>query len=177
MFISDIDIKNIHDIINVIKNKKKKAEITTSLQQFIKKKLFRKNFYLDNQYDIIRYLSKECMELGLVNFDYEKDVLERESISSTSFKNGVAIPHSLNMNAKHSFLSVIINNKAMRWGENNVNIIVMIGTSLTDRDAFKLLFDELIIILYDSENVRKLIKSNNYEEFVEKLTTMIIERN
>lgn len=177
MFISNVDITNIRNIVNIIKNKKKKDKILHSLQLFIEKKLFRKNFYLNNHIDMIQYLANECIELGLCNHDYVNEVLEREQLSSTSFKNGVAFPHSLNMSANHSFLSVIINDKKMKWGENNVNIIMMIGTSLVDRDAFKFLFDELITILYEPDNVRRLIKCNNYEHFTEELATMVIEYN
>lgn len=174
MFISNDDISNIRDSIKIIKEKKKKEIIVSSLQQFIEKKLFRKNFYLDTYQEIIHYLANECLDLGLVNENYESEVLEREELSSTSFSNGVAIPHSLNMSANHSFLSVIINSKPMKWGENNVNIVIMIGTSMIDRDAFKFIFDELIMILYDEENVRRLVKCGSYEEFTEEIASMIL---
>ena len=174
MFISNDDISNIRDSIKIIKEKKKKEIIVSSLQQFIEKELFRKNFYLDTYQEIIHYLANECLDLGLVNENYESEVLEREELSSTSFSNGVAIPHSLNMSANHSFLSVIINSKPMKWGENNVNIVIMIGTSMIDRDAFKFIFDELIMILYDEENVRRLVKCGSYEEFTEEIASMIL---
>lgn len=174
MFISTEDISNIHRCISKIKEEKIKKEIVYSLQYFVKKKLFHKNLYLDSRYDVIHYLANECYEQKLVDSTFENEVLERENLSSTSFNNGVAIPHSLNMNANHSFLSVIINDKPMKWDKNEAYIIIMLGTSKVDRDAFKLLFDELISILYDEENVRKLIKSNDYEEFTNVLSSLIM---
>lgn len=174
MFISTEDISNIHNCVSRIKEEKIKKEIIYSLQYFIKKKLFHKNFYLNSRYDIIHHLAEECLDQNLVDENFENEVLERENLSSTSFNNGVAIPHSLNMNAKHSFLSVIINDKPMNWGKNDINIIIMLGTSPIDRDAFKLLFDELISILYEEENVRKLIRCNDYEEFTNVLSSLIM---
>lgn len=45
---------------------------------------------------------------------------------------------------------------------------------MIDRDAFKFIFDELIMILYDEENVRRLVKCGSYEEFTEEIASMIL---
>ena len=119
------------------------------------------------------YKRQECVQLGLCNENYVREVLEREQLSSTSFRNGVAVPHSLNINANQSFLSVVINNEEMDWGENKVSVIVMIGTSRKDREAFKLIFDELIAVLYEPENIRELLKCRTYKDFIETLATLI----
>lgn len=173
MFISNDDINNIRNSITTIKEDKIKQEIVYSLSYFIKKKLFHRNLYFTSEYNAIHYLSNEAYSHGVVDNSFENEVIERENLSSTSFKVGIATPHSLNMNAKHSFLSVVINDKPMKWGNFDVNIIIMLGTSIVDRDAFKLLFDELIAILYEEENIHKLIRCNNYEKFTQELSKMI----
>ena len=63
----------------------------------------------------------------------------------------------------------------MKWGDNDVQIIMLIGTSLVDREAFKTLFDELIAVLFEPNNIQQLIKCNTYESFTEKLAAMITE--
>ena len=173
LFVTDEDINNIYNKICKIKEEKTRTSIVNSLQYFIRENLFHKNLYFSSEQEAIHMLANECLSLNLVDSNYENEVLERENLSSSSFSFGVATPHSLNMNAKHSFLSVVVNDHTMRWGKNDVNIIIMIGTSLIDREAFKLLFDELIAILYEEENVRILAKCNNYEDFTSILSSMI----
>ncbi len=173
MFISNTDINNIYNCACKIMQERTKKKIINSLQYFIQSNLFHKELYTETKEEMIHLLANECIKLNLVEPSYENEVLDRESLSSTSYSNGVATPHSLNMSAKRSFLSVVINDKPTLWGKRNVNIIMMIGTSIVDREAFKLLFDELIAILYDEENVRKIIKCNTYEEFTYTLSNMI----
>jgi Transcriptional antiterminator len=175
MFVNDADIANIRNKVNEINLRKKKERTQKSLDHFIGKKLFKREFYCSNNIEMIKTLSDECISLGLCEETFFKEVLERENLSSTSFSNNVAIPHSLNANTKQSFLSVVLNKKGMIWGENTVNIIMMIGTSKGDREAFKVIFDELIAILYEPKNVRELIKSIDYTDFVNKLVNLIVE--
>lgn len=175
IFVNDTDIANIRNEINKINIKKKKERTKKSLDHFIGKKLFKREFYCTNNIEMIKTLSNECISLGLCEDTFFKEVLERENLSSTSFSNNVAVPHSLNANTKQSFLSVVSNKKGMIWGENTVNIIIMIGISKDDREAFKVIFDELIAILYESKNVRELIKSIDYTDFINKLVNMIVE--
>ena len=122
---------------------------------------------------MIENLTYECHELGLCDASFRNEVLKRESLSSTSFGNLVAVPHSLMQNALHSFLSVVINEKSMPWGNDQVNIIVLIGICKDDRKAFRELFDDLITMLSEPINVSKLIRCDSYDDFIKELTNML----
>jgi len=175
MFISDADITNIRTEAEKIKKLKKKAAIKEDLDQFTNQALFKKNFYFEHYYEYIDVLTRECIEMNLCDESFYQEVMEREKLSCTSFKNGVAVPHSLNANARQSFLYVILNQKPIQWNENPVYIIMMIGTAKKDRNAFKSIFDGVIEVLYEPTNVRQLAQCENYTEFIEKLTDLIYQ--
>lgn len=80
--------------------------------------------------------------------------------------------HSMSASTERSFLSVVINQKPMDW--EKVNIIMLMGLSEHDRASFRILFDSLIQVLSEPANVTRLIKSKNYEEFLELLNEMIM---
>ena len=173
IFINEIDIKNIRELVDKIKVQRKRDNLRKDLNHFIGEKLFKKEFYCTDNVEMINYLANECIEIGLCNKDFINEVLERESLSSTSFRNAVAIPHSLKASTKHSFMSVVLNSKKMLWGKNYVNIIILLGTSKNDRERFKNVYDELAQILYEPANIKRLIKCNGYDEFLNKLVDMI----
>lgn len=173
IFINDIDIRNIRELVDMIKVRRKKENLRKDLNHFIGEKLFKKEFYCTDNIEMINTLSKECIEIGLCNSDFTEEVLERERLTSTSFRNSIAIPHSLKASTKHSFMSIVLNSKKMLWGKNYVNIVILIGTSKSDRERFKNVYDELVQVLYEPVNVKRLIKCNDYDEFLNKIVDMI----
>lgn len=176
LFITQSDLQNIQKSIDSIKKANSRVELKNQLNRFIGEQLFKREVY-DTPTNIIRNLSNECYELDLCSIDFANDVIARESLSSTSYANHVAVPHSLKSDTYSSFLSIIVNHEPMTWGENDVNIIVLIGTSKNDRSSFKDIFDTLIAVLYTPTNVRKLIQCKDYDTFIDLLTEMILEHD
>ncbi len=173
MLLSDKNITDIRTAIDLIKINRKKASFRKDLDHFIGDKLFKKEFYCQDNFEMINVLSKECIELKLCDSNYTEEVLEREKLTSTSLRNGIAIPHSLKANSRKSFISVVVNKKKMLWGNNYVNLIIMIGTSLSDREKFKNVYNQLVEALYDPANVRLLTKCETYEDFLDKIINLI----
>lgn len=58
-------------------------------------------------------------------------------------------------------------------GNYLVNVIVLIGTSSNDREAFKNVFDGIIELLYETENIRTLLKCSDYNDFITTLTNLL----
>lgn len=172
-FISDEDINNINAKLAVIKKAKKQKRIEGYLKSLFSNSLFKKNFHLENEYAMIKKLTNEVIDLGYANPEFYEEVEQREKMSPTSFGNLVAVPHSLKHNAYKSFISVVINEKPMKWGTQYVNIIVLIGISETDRSTFRDVFDILIEILSEPKNIQKLINCNDYDEFLITITNMM----
>ncbi|WP_161567153.1 PTS sugar transporter subunit IIA [Acidilutibacter cellobiosedens] len=135
--------------------------------------LFKRNYYLKDEHLMIKNLTNEVIALKYANPEFYEEVEQREKMSPTSFNNLVAVPHSLKHNAYKSFISMVINEKPMKWGNQYVNIIVLIGISETDRSTFRDVFDILIEVLSEPKNVQKLINCNDYDEFLATITNMI----
>lgn len=175
ILVSTNDIHNIRKKAEKIFLKKRHLLTKNILDLFIGEQLFKKDVYFENEFDMIYGLGKECIKMNLCDEEYIQNIIDREKISSTSFKNGVAIPHSLKATAKQSFLYIISNTEAMKWGDHYVNIIVMIGISTHDRQEFKTIFDTLIQLLYEVDNVRKLTTCNDYTSLLDTLLSLMNE--
>ena len=174
IYISDTDLSNIEEAVDEIIQMKKNSKIIRSLKHFVNPSLFKRDFYAQDEFEMIRKLSEDCFNLHLVDSSFVQEVLERENLSSTSFSNNVAIPHSLRTNARQSFLYIVSNKEAMKWGSNDVNIIVLIGASKTDKKAFTDVFSGIINVLYEKENVRRLLHCPDYDSFIDVLYDLIM---
>ncbi|MGX8833593.1 BglG family transcription antiterminator [Amedibacillus sp. YH-ame6] len=174
LLLSDDDIKRIREALIHIKLNRKRKQISDNMRKFVGEKLFFKELYANSVEDMIEILCNNCQNLGLCDSFYEDEVLEREKISSTSFPNHVAVPHSLIKNTKQSFLSIVMNSKPMRWGEFDVNLIILIGFSKIDHDIFTGIFDSLIAALYEQENVDRLLKCSDYTTFMSEIEDILI---
>ncbi|SCL88383.1 BglG family transcription antiterminator [Sporanaerobacter sp. PP17-6a] len=172
-FISDEDVSNINSKLTMIKRAKKQKKIEGYLKSLFGSTLFKRNYYLKDEHLMIKNLTNEVIALKYANPEFYEEVEQREKMSPTSFNNLVAVPHSLKHNAYKSFISMVINEKPMKWGNQYVNIIVLIGISETDRSTFRDVFDILIEILSEPKNVQKLINCSDYDEFLATITNMI----
>lgn len=176
-FLSNKDIKAIEDILDEIEIGKRRKLICRNLQRFVGEQLFFREVYKENIEEIISYLCENCQKLGLCDENYVYKVLEREKMSSTSFPNHVAVPHSLLRNAKQSFLSVIVNEKEMKWNEYEVKLIILIGFGKDDNEIFTTFFDWLIAALYEEHNVNRLLACTCYESFIQELENILNEES
>lgn len=78
-------------------------------------------FHSENE--AIDFLAGQLEEKGMVSSEFKQLILERESISPSSYGN-IAIPHPLERCAESSAIAVSIHPTPIRWGSNNVNIIL-----------------------------------------------------
>lgn len=171
-FLTEKDIRSIRSSVDHIIHQNRNAALKAYLLNFFHKDLFYIDIKEEDKQSIIKTLAQDAISLGYANNSFTEDVLAREEMSSTAFHN-VAVPHSLSKNAKHSFISVVLLKNAIAWGTHEVSIIALIGVNDDSRKIFSLVFDNLIDILSEPVNVKKLIQANNFEEFISMIMLMM----
>ncbi|WP_068783505.1 BglG family transcription antiterminator [Paenibacillus phocaensis] len=166
------DISKIRKIIMELDKHNGYLQLKQYLQRFFKPSLFHRNYYAENEITMITRLCSDLITFDYVPQDYTKAVIERELMSSTAFNNHVAIPHSIHKNAHETSISVVINDKPMKWGNYEVHIIVLLAICEEDKESFQDIFEGFIDILSEIKNVEKLLKTQNYEEFIFALSSL-----
>lgn len=171
-FLKDEDNRSIRYAIDSIIAKKRGNTLKSYLMNFFNEKLFYKNPIYHCKEDAIYQLTKDVIALDFAEDTLFEDVMAREKMSSTAFSE-VAVPHSLLQSAKTSFISIVISDKKMSWGNQEVNIIALIGVNKASRKVFSQVFDEIIDILSEPVNVRRLIKVKDFNEFISEIKTLM----
>lgn len=145
-FLTEKDHRSLRIAIDDILSQKRKDALQAYLMNFFNKSLFYKNPVYKNKEDAIFQLSKDVVNLGYAQDTLFDDVMAREKMSSTAFSN-IAVPHSLLQNAKTSFISIVISEEKINWGNHDVQMIALIGVNKDSRKIFSQVFDEIIDIL------------------------------
>ena len=164
-FLTERDRKLISNKIEEVNKSKQKLQFSENLHSIFNESLFLRNRDFENETKAIEFMCDEMQQKGYIKSDFKQEVFEREAMSSTSF-NGIAIPHSMHMNAIKTGMFVIVNKQAIQWGKQKVNIIFLLTINKSERKVFNDMFDALTTILSDEANLNKLINCNSFEEFI-----------
>lgn len=159
------NIFKIWNEIEEIQDIKKRAYAKVFLEQMLYPSLFVRNVNLNSVQEYIEYMGNLCIQQKFIQPNFVKDVLLRESVSSTAFTDCLAIPHAINQYAEHSFICVLHNDMPIPWGRHQVNFVLMIGIAEQDMKYFKDAFD-LIIDLYSSvDKTIQILNTDTFDEF------------
>ncbi len=168
----EADVPALRAIVANIQRRKRQAKFREQLRELIRPETFIANSPLTTRDDIIHELSERLRALGQVDDGYEHDVLEREELSNTAFGH-VAIPHTMKPNARMSSISVLIPQHPVAWGTSHVSLVLMLSFSRKQRATFNELFDPLVTIIMEPENVQQLASARGCDEFVDLLSDML----
>lgn len=110
---------------------------------------------------------------GYVEEEFSQRMEKREAMSSTSFPSGIAVPHSLEQQAKKSALSIMTLQETLKWDEYPVQIVALVAISQDEAKEFNDFFEMFIEIVSDPINVRLLAGAENFTEFILKMKMLV----
>lgn len=171
-FLTEENIDSIRTNANNILQNNRSQALMTYLHNFVRPNLFFFNPNFKDKFDAIEQMTKNAINQGFALESLTENVLQRESLSDTGFTS-VAVPHSLQEDVLAGFLSFAICETPMPWGDKSVHIILLIGVNKDSRKEFTDVFDILVEILSEIQNVRELSCASDYDDFLQKLIQLI----
>lgn len=158
--------------IDELHKEKAQKEFEKYLREMILPEFFERKDDLHTQMECIDYMYKKFKRKGYVNSSFKQEVLDREQISSTAFGN-FAIPHAMKMYAKKTGINIIISNNPIPWNDRSVNLVIMMCFNKNERYMFNEIYEPITMILSESENVKKILTSKDYDEFIQNLVNLL----
>jgi lichenan operon transcriptional antiterminator len=168
-FGSEKDFEKIQEAVTLAKQKKNRENLKKSVQVYLNAERFEKNIYLDSPEAYIDHLSQPFIQANYIDTHFVELIKEREKMSATSFNNAVALPHAVEMSAKKTGISIILNDRPVQWDKHAVQVIIMIVVNQADIKEFRHLFDFMIETFSDRSVLKRLLASQTYTEFIEEL--------
>ncbi len=165
---NDRDLLRIENKIDDINKRKKEKVLKYNFKKYCSEELFEVNPSYSNEEELINSVSEKLYLRGYVKEDFREKVLERESMSSTSY-GSFSIPHSMSMDSKKTAIYICVFKNPINWGEEKIKISLMMCFNKEDREDFHFLFDTIIGILTIPENINIISKSKSFDDFMKKV--------
>lgn len=158
--------------IEELRKTKKRNEFRSYLKKLIIPEFFEKNEIITEERECIDCMVQKMYNHGYVGSTFRDEIIERERISSTAF-GSFAIPHTMKMHANKTGMNIIVSKKGIMWNNHPVNLVLMLCFNANERRVFNEIFDPITMILSVPENVKKLVCSDTYEDFVNEMVNLL----
>lgn len=172
IFVTKRDQDILKQKIDELHKEKDKKEFNQYLREMILPEFFERKNDLHTQIECIDYMYQKFKNKGYVNTSFKEEVLKRERISSTAFGN-FAIPHAMKMYANKTGINIIISDQPIQWSDKSVNLVIMMCFNKNERYMFNEIYEPITMILSESENVKKILTSKDYDEFIQNLVNLL----
>lgn len=174
-FLTTKDIKKIEKRMDSLKSQREKRRMYQSIEKFILPELY------FNQIDpaglkpieIRMQMNQRMLENGFVDAAFFERVEKRERMSPTSFPSGIAVPHSVELEAERSGVAIMTLQEPLVWADHSIKLIAYIAINKDEANAFNDFFEKFIEIVSEPINTKQLSMSEDYEEFILRLKAMV----
>lgn len=160
------------------------SQIKTYVSKIIVKRLlsrinviFLGEFLLNESFnsyqDILLKHSDYLYQNGIVDYEFGKELMYRESVASTILDTGISIPHSIHRNQKRTSLSILKFKHPFEWDDTKIKRIIFLTFNPEDYDDI----DDLLIhsLINISKNKALISKLNKFDSFIEGLKQLLID--
>ena len=179
--VTERDLKNISNKYNstIFKNTKykqlnEKHKILDIINNYFKPEFIHFDKSFNNRNEMMNYALVEMVDKDIVDISYIESIFAREKMGSTALNYMISTPHGNPKFVNNSCIYTVINNKPVKWGEDNVNIMFMMNISEGDMENLRTLFNFIYEISQDKNLIDELIKTKNYQEFIKLLRRTIL---
>ncbi|MCL2197633.1 MAG: PTS sugar transporter subunit IIA [Defluviitaleaceae bacterium] len=165
-FFNDSDVLAIMSKIENFKQLKRKNNILSKIEVFIREDLCFFGHEFKTPEDAIETMSNYMIKKKYVHSSFKKEIYAHERISPSSYGN-IAIAHTLTDRDLSSHISISINPTPIPWGDNKVNIFFLISLNKKDRRLFKDIFKFLTEIVSNSQAFSNIMKTTSYGDLID----------
>lgn len=167
-FLRENDLEKIRKEIAIIQKERKKDTLREALEKMTTPEMFYNNPDCGNRKKALEFMIRVMQEKGYADDKFMEKVEERERHSSTAFGR-LAVPHAMELNAQKTGIGIMLNEKGVEWEGQTVNLILLFAINKEDRNMFHEVFDNLIVLLLENQNLDRVLQSTDYESFLESI--------
>ena len=140
------------------------------LSSYYSPHLFIPSLSCANKEEALRKMVQWISERKKLPIDFLDMVLKREKHGLTSFGNLAATPHPIKTCTEENVVCVAVLDKPINWGNNDVQVIILLSLSLDDQQDSRIFIQTLTDFISNEKAVEQLIRERTYENFMQLLT-------
>lgn len=163
------DESKIFQLLNQLDKERYHEKFQKMMEHLIQKKLFYRKDHVADGEEAIEYLCNELIKEGLADEDYKADVIKRERISATSFVQGFAVPHAIEISTSEFCIATLTLDKPVQWGNFEVRLVILLAIRGEDNQLMSIFFDWLSNLVMDPQKLSALLKARDQKDFIENI--------
>ena len=148
----------------------------SALLEFFKEDLFIPHMKEKEKDEILRKLCGKAMERGLVEDGFYERVLQREKLGTTSFGNGIAIPHPYRPEGNESFVVAGILDDPINWDDSEVQIVFLLCMKAKGDHSLQSFYRSVGKLLASRSSVAQLIENQDFKTLIAVLDSLREDR-
>ena len=172
-FLSQKDKINIQDGIESARNRIISRSLKKHFNDYFEEDLF---FYrpedIRSREEAISFLADNLIRMEYVNENFKESVMRRELAATTAF-GLFAVPHSMEMNALKTTVSVLIDPSGITWEDQRIFVVLMMSIRSQNHEEFTQLYEALIAVFSEEENIRTICSCRTFEDYRKTLLDLI----
>lgn len=165
LFMNGSDENKIFEALNKLDSRRFRTQCIPWMATLASPHFFYTDLEAERPEEVIALLCGDLKAAGYIPDAFTESVLNREQMSSTAFEFQFALPHSLNVSAFHSVLSVAFLKKPIAWGPYKVSLVLLPAIGDKDRKRIEILFKWLGNVITDPLQLKALLESKNWLNF------------
>jgi lichenan operon transcriptional antiterminator len=172
-FLSQKDKINIQDGIESARNRIISRSLKKHFNDYFEEDLF---FYrpedIRSREEAISFLADNLIRMEYVNENFKESVMRRELAATTAF-GLFAVPHSMEMNALKTTVSVLIDPSGITWKDQRIFVVLMMSIRSQNHEEFTQLYEALIAVFSEEESIRTICSCRTFEDYRKTLLDLI----
>ncbi|MBU5437030.1 BglG family transcription antiterminator [Tissierella sp. MSJ-40] len=164
--LNDKDINSIKAKINNIDVEEKKLESNKTIKLFINERISIFKCDCRTRNEVIQLLGTRMIEEEYVDDNFISSVFNRENVSTTAIGSLLAIPHAFEGHVLKQGIGIMTLKKPIDWGDNKVQIILMLSIDGKTQNQFEELFTEVVNIAKQPALIKEILEVDNFKDFV-----------
>jgi len=166
-FLGEEDLQKIKDAVYL----RLSVAGTLNLGDFFSEQFFQRT--TGDYLDIIQDQAQKMVEAGFAAPDFPQLVLEREDRFTTIYANGIAGPHSMQLNALKNCVGVTILEGKERYKDKNVQLIFLINLMPGHLFLHKEISRLLLHLIDNEATKKKFLNAMDFQQFKRELLKII----
>ena len=146
------------------KDRYKNYKLKTYFHTFFEKDLFICESKMKNKDEVLTFLCDLLYKKRYVNSKFKEKIYRREKVATTAFGH-IAIPHSMDMDAIKTCVTVVISKKGIQWDSNIVHLVLLLAINKTDKTTFRELYESFIDLFSEEIIMQEVKNCHSFEEF------------
>ncbi|MEF9967071.1 MAG: BglG family transcription antiterminator [Longicatena sp.] len=169
LFVNYEDESRIFQALNQLDKIRNKAEFEEMIVDLIKPQFFYKSLDVHTPEEMITFMCNHLEKEGYTPKEFRDSVLQRESMSATSFVFGFAIPHTFNVAANTSCISIATLKTPIKWGDFEVKLVILLAIKDGNRKLLRVFFDWLSGVVNNSGKFSNLLEAKDHQDFINQI--------